>query len=844
MKRTFMIAILLCLFALAAFAETADGAPAPEIGDVVCGFRLTAIDEIELFQSVMYTYEHEKTGAQLCYLANDDIRRSFSIGFHTPVMSDKGIPHVFEHAALGGSRKYPDPNLVMSMGFGTYSTMLNAYTDSTYTAFETASLSEEQLLMNMDVYLDGVFHPLVVEDEHAMMREAYRYELTDREAPISLQGIVYAEMEGALTQEQMAYAYMSRLMYPGSSVGSLSGGLPSLIPEITYQELCDFHAKYYTPANSLTVLYGSLDIERALRLIDEGYFSHYDRTPADLTDVGYRPLEGDVTGRITFPASAGTEPETVMYYAIPIGELTTAEEYILAVCLSILEWPQHYMNEQMAQEFPNCSWAVSSGSNKEGVSILFYANGIEADRAEQFRAICDEALEQMRVNGFDPADVRVYADSARYVNAFSSEDMDGVLIAEGLFDCWDSRGDVRALLEAYDLMAHLTVLENDNKCDTVFRKALEQAYGHVLVISVSKPGEAERQKAEFDQRLADMKAGMTDEELDALIARTEDYDAWLQAACEHSMLNQVTAITVENLPEEDVRAYASVEEAEGLTTISSVHRHTDLIASNLILDASSVPVEYLLPMRIFCLLAIQLDTESRDRVTLSRDCERVANSLWLRMNTLENKADGSWIPVFEITWNTFTDLAAESVDLIDDILLGTSVEDIEYIRSIIASDVMDRRTNYTDAMPYSIAVQEAGRQKDPQMAYKLLYGGYNLIEYEERLAGMDDASLRSELQKAKEALSYVLHSDHAILTVSGERDSIRMMQSLVRERLSKFEPMGEPIAYADVLANETGNTAFTIDTNVSYNLEYMSMDQLGINYTGALSAFINLAEDQ
>ena len=133
---------------------------------------------------------------------------------------------------------------------------------------------------------------------------------------------------------------------------------------------------------------------------------------------------------------------------------------------------------------------------------------------------------------------------------------------------------------------------------------------------------------------------------------------------------------------------------------------------------------------------------------------------------------------------------------------------------------------------------------DPQMAYKLLYGGYNLIEYEERLAGMDDASLRSELQKAKDALSFVLHSDHAILTVSGERDAIRMMQSLVQERLSRFEPMGEPIAYADVLSDETGNTAFTIDTNVSYNLEYMSMDQMDIKYTGALSAFINLAEDQ
>lgn len=41
----------------------------------------------------------------------------------------------------------------------------------------------------------------------------------------------------------------------------------------------------------------------------------------------------------------------------------------------------------------------------------------------------------------------------------------------------------------------------------------------VLLVTVTEPGLQEQQDAELAQKLADMKAAMTDEELDALIAR-------------------------------------------------------------------------------------------------------------------------------------------------------------------------------------------------------------------------------------------------------------------------------------------------------------------------------------
>lgn len=77
----------------------------------------------------------------------------------------------------------------------TYNTYLNAGTYISNTTFDSASLSEEQLLAFADYTMAGLYHPTIMTDERAMMREAYRYELTDEASPITLTGTVYSEMK-------------------------------------------------------------------------------------------------------------------------------------------------------------------------------------------------------------------------------------------------------------------------------------------------------------------------------------------------------------------------------------------------------------------------------------------------------------------------------------------------------------------------------------------------------------------------------------------------------------------------------------------------------------------------
>ncbi len=71
------------------------------------GFTLIEEQYIEEYDSLALLYRHDKTGAQLMSLVNDDENKTFGATLRTPVADSKGTPHILEHSVLCGSRKYP-----------------------------------------------------------------------------------------------------------------------------------------------------------------------------------------------------------------------------------------------------------------------------------------------------------------------------------------------------------------------------------------------------------------------------------------------------------------------------------------------------------------------------------------------------------------------------------------------------------------------------------------------------------------------------------------------------------------------------------------------------------------
>ena len=249
----------------------------PEIGDEIFGFSITDTSFDEATKSTKIQFEHIQTGAKLLVIKNKDVNRGFSIKFNTPPDS-KGVNHILEHSVLGGSEKYPSKNSIFDIVNTTYVSFANALTYPNMTLYPICSQSEKQLLKSADIYLDAVFNPLILSDQRIFEREGWRYELTDEASDLAYNGIVYNEMQGIMGNiSSVSIANANKTIFPDTDQGNYSGGYPSDILSLTYEELLDTYNKYYHPSNCFIVLYGDLDYENFLEMIDRDYLSSYDK---------------------------------------------------------------------------------------------------------------------------------------------------------------------------------------------------------------------------------------------------------------------------------------------------------------------------------------------------------------------------------------------------------------------------------------------------------------------------------------------------------------------------------------------------------------------------------------
>lgn len=250
-------------------------------GTTTCGFTVTHVETIDELDADAYVLFHHASGARLLYLACDDENKAFSIGFKTPPANSTGVFHILEHSVLDGSEKFPLKEPFVELIKGSMQTFLNAMTYPDKTVYPVASTNEQDLLNLMDVYMDAVLNPAIYTKPSIFQQEGWHYELDVpegkplTEGTLRYNGVVFNEMKGALSDPMSVLDdAVGAALFPDTAYAFESGGDPRAIPELTYEEFLDTHARHYNLANSYLTLYGDFaDVRRELAFLDERYLS-------------------------------------------------------------------------------------------------------------------------------------------------------------------------------------------------------------------------------------------------------------------------------------------------------------------------------------------------------------------------------------------------------------------------------------------------------------------------------------------------------------------------------------------------------------------------------------------
>ena len=171
MRRMLSAFIAAVIIISTAFAVTAAAAGS--------AFELIGKQTSEDLGGTIYRYRHKATGAEIVYNDNGSDTREFVLGFKTPPTDSKGANHVLEHALFCGSEKYPTKNIMHYIQNGTSSLILNGVTADDCTYYLIMTENNNEYYNMIDVYMNGIFHPLFLTDENIFRQQGIRVEYAD-----------------------------------------------------------------------------------------------------------------------------------------------------------------------------------------------------------------------------------------------------------------------------------------------------------------------------------------------------------------------------------------------------------------------------------------------------------------------------------------------------------------------------------------------------------------------------------------------------------------------------------------------------------------------------------------
>ncbi|OOB78631.1 MAG: hypothetical protein BEN18_06820 [Epulopiscium sp. Nuni2H_MBin001] len=236
------------------------------------------IDTVTYNNDQIHTYLHEQTDMTVKWVQNSDPKATFTLGVRTPTTDNTGVNHIIEHTVFTGSNKFPSSTLFFDANSNFPHTYMNASTAADYTMYPFQTPYEECFNGLLEVYLDSVLNPNMLTQPHSFYEESFYYDPDTKKYG----GVVFNEMKGANSQiGRIIFRNIRNVIYEDTHYANDSGGQVNEIPTLTYKQFVDTYNNYYYPQNMMIALYGDLNIDKTLSIIDSYLTDYAENKPHD-----------------------------------------------------------------------------------------------------------------------------------------------------------------------------------------------------------------------------------------------------------------------------------------------------------------------------------------------------------------------------------------------------------------------------------------------------------------------------------------------------------------------------------------------------------------------------------
>ncbi len=803
-------------------------------------YTVISKQRIEELKSDGWLLKHNKTGARVALLSNDDENKVFYIGFRTPPKDSTGVAHIIEHTVLCGSEKYPIKDPFIELAKGSLNTFLNAMTYPDKTVYPVASCNDKDFKNLMDVYLDAVFHPNIYREEKIFRQEGWHYEMENAGDDLTINGVVYNEMKGAFSSpDDVLYREIMNSLYPHTSYAVESGGDPDVIPELTYEDFLAFHQRYYHPSNSYIYLYGDMDMEERLAYLDREYLSKYDALAVD-SALATEPPFGQcvlVEKEYSIMESEPEEGNTYLSYNVSLGENLDREVSVgfQALADAVVGAPGAPVRKALLDAGIGTDISSFYEADVKQPYFSIVAKNAEGEQREAFVSIIEETLKSLSEDGVEKKALRALNhDEFKYREADYGSYPKGLMYGLQMFETWlydDKKPfDYLELGETYKTLKK--EVDSSFYEEMIRIRLLKNTHKSVVVVRPVKGLTGKRDKA-LAKKLAAKKAAMTQEEIARIVEETEALAAYQEAPDREEDLKKIPLLAREDIGKK-ARPYCNEELHAGDTALLYHDIYTNGIGYlRFLFDLRQVPEELFPYVGLLQVMLGLVDTEKRSYSELYNEIHLQTGGIVPAVNVYTNADDLSKYKLtFELKVKTLYENLPKAFELAGEILTESVYTDAKRLFELVAENRSGKQAQMMDA-GHSLAAGQALSYLSKQ-AY--LMDQVNGLAFYRLLEGLekDFEGKKEELSDNMERLvRYIFRPENLMVDFTAERNGLEGLEKLIeglKAKLYRESVEGKPYVPRPVKKNE----GLMSSAQIQYVCRAGNYADKGLSYTGAL----------
>lgn len=796
---------------------------------------------VEDVQSDGYILRHKKSGARIAILSNDDDNKVFYIGFRTTPEDETGVPHIIEHTTLCGSEKFPVKDPFIELAKGSLNTFLNAMTYPDKTVYPIASCNDQDFKNLMDVYLDAVFNPNITKYEEIFKQEGWHYELTDKDDPITINGVVYNEMKGAYSSpDEVLSNQIYRSLFPGNTYSKDSGGNPVHIPELTYKAYLDFYHKYYHPSNSYIYLYGDMDVVERLTWLDREYLGKYDYLEVD-SEIKKQPAFDkvkDVEAEYSITSDDSEENKTYLSYNRVVGSTLDKKLYQAFDVLdyALVSSPGAPVKQALIDAGIGDDVYGSYDAGILQPVFSFVAKNANASQAEEFETVIEKTLREVVENGINKEALLAGINSSefKFREADFGQFPKGLLFGLNCLDSWlfdDMKPFIH--LECLDTFAELKKEVDTGYFENLITEyLLNNTHGSRVVVR-PKRGLNNEQEKQLEKQLAEYKASLSNDEIEKLVNDTAALKKYQEEPSSDEDLKKLPMLTRADMRKKAME-FTNIEDSiDGIRVVRHDIESNGIDYISILFDAEDIKQEDLGYLGFFQSALGLVNTEKYSYTALANATNIYTGGITTGTTSHPDiKNPDNFIFKFEVKIKVLEENLDKALDLTEQMLMYSDFSDTKRLGEIVAQIKARMQASLSSSGHLAASMRSMSSFSRYALYQDELKGiaFYRSICAIEKELADDPEGLIAKLDSLAERL---FAQNRVIISFTGNEKAYKAAVISLKDTIGKLKKES-PLKPAGEVRYNKAKEAFIDASQIQYVAKTGDFLTAGYEYSGAL----------